>query len=89
MQGPVDRSYREYRSRCGETDATAWRMLAALAVAEFLGMTLWFSATAVTPVLVDEFGMSADACGVAHHGRAGGIRRRHARRARSRISPTS
>ena len=33
-------------------------MLAALAVAEFLGMTLWFSATAVTPVLVDEFGMS-------------------------------
>jgi MFS family permease len=33
-------------------------MLAALAVAEFFGMTLWFSATAVTPVLVDEFGMS-------------------------------
>jgi MFS family permease len=37
----------------------AWRMLAALAIAEFLGMTLWFSATAVTPVLVEEFGMSA------------------------------
>ena len=34
-------------------------MLAALAVAEFFGMTLWFSATAVTPVLVDEFQMSA------------------------------
>ena len=34
-------------------------MLAALAVAEFLGMTLWFSATAVTPVLVAEFGMSS------------------------------
>jgi MFS family permease len=33
-------------------------MLAALATAEFLGMTLWFSATAVTPVLVDEFRMS-------------------------------
>jgi MFS family permease len=33
-------------------------MLAALAIAEFLGMTLWFSATAVTPVLVAEFGMS-------------------------------
>jgi MFS family permease len=33
-------------------------MLAALAVAEFFGMTLWFSATAVTPVLVDEFHMS-------------------------------
>jgi MFS family permease len=36
----------------------AWQMLGALAVAEFLGMTLWFSATAVTPVLVDEFQMS-------------------------------
>ena len=35
-------------------------MLAALAVAEFFGMTLWFSATAVTPVLVDEFAMSAE-----------------------------
>src|SRR5688500_15915693 len=37
----------------------AWLMLAALAVAEFLGMTLWFSATAVTPVLVADFGMSS------------------------------
>jgi MFS family permease len=35
-------------------------MLAALAVAEFFGMTLWFSATAVTPVLVGEFGMSPE-----------------------------
>jgi MFS family permease len=35
-------------------------MLAALAVAEFFGMTLWFSATAVTPVLVSEFRMSSD-----------------------------
>lgn len=34
-------------------------MLAALAVAEFLGMTLWFSATAVTPLLVDELAMSS------------------------------
>jgi MFS family permease len=33
-------------------------MLALLAVAEFLGMTLWFSATAVTPALALEFGMS-------------------------------
>ena len=38
-------------------------MLAALAVAEFFGMTLWFSATAVTPVLVDEFAMSAERAG--------------------------
>jgi MFS family permease len=35
-------------------------MLAALATAEFFGMTLWFSATAVTPVLVDEFALSAE-----------------------------
>jgi MFS family permease len=35
-------------------------MLIALAVAEFFGMTLWFSATAVTPVLVHEFRMSAE-----------------------------
>ena len=34
-------------------------MLAALAIAEFLGMSLWFSATAVTPMLIDEFGMSS------------------------------
>jgi MFS family permease len=35
----------------------AWRMLAALAVAEFLGMTLWFSATAVTPRLVEAYAL--------------------------------
>jgi MFS family permease len=34
-------------------------MLAALAVAEFLGMTLWFSATAVTPRLVEAFSLDA------------------------------
>jgi MFS family permease len=33
-------------------------MLARLAVGEFLGMTLWFSATAVTPSLVREFDLS-------------------------------
>src|SRR5262245_28808366 len=38
----------------------AWSMLAALAMAEFLGMTLWFSATAVTPALVEEFHMSPE-----------------------------
>ena len=38
---------------------TAWRILAVVCVAEFLGMTLWFSATAVTPALVREFDMSA------------------------------
>jgi MFS family permease len=38
-------------------------MLAALAVAELFGMTLWFSATAVTPVLVEEFQMAPDRAG--------------------------
>lgn len=33
----------------------ATRMLALVALAEFLGMTLWFSATAATPALVAEF----------------------------------
>lgn len=36
----------------------AWRMLAALAVAELLGMSLWFSATAVTPSLATSFALS-------------------------------
>jgi len=38
--------------------ATAWRMLAVVSVAQFLGMTLWFSATAVTPRLIEEFGIT-------------------------------
>jgi hypothetical protein len=33
-------------------------MLGLLAAGEFLGMTLWFSATAVTPALVAEFRLS-------------------------------
>ena len=33
-------------------------MLTVLALAEFLGMTLWFSATAVTPALVEQFQVS-------------------------------
>jgi MFS family permease len=37
---------------------TAWRMLGALAVAELLGMSLWFSATAVTPSLSQAFALS-------------------------------
>jgi MFS family permease len=38
--------------------APAWKMLAVVSLAQFLGMTLWFSATAVTPLLVDEFHIS-------------------------------
>jgi MFS family permease len=33
-------------------------MLAVVSLAQFLGMTLWFSATAVTPLLVHEFSIS-------------------------------
>ena len=33
----------------------AWRMLGIVSLAQFLGMTLWFSATAVTPLLIDHF----------------------------------
>jgi MFS family permease len=36
----------------------AWRMLGALALAELLGMSLWFSATAVTPSLAEAFALS-------------------------------
>jgi len=35
------------------------RMLALVAVAEFLGMTLWFSATAAAPAVAQEFAMGA------------------------------
>jgi MFS family permease len=37
----------------------AWKMLGVVSLAQFLGMTLWFSATAVTPLLVYEFNISA------------------------------
>ena len=36
-----------------------WRILAALALAELLGLALWFSASAVTPALAAEWGLSA------------------------------
>lgn len=35
-------------------------MLGVVSLAQFLGMTLWFSATAVTPLLIDEFNISPD-----------------------------
>lgn len=40
--------------------APAWRMLAALAAAELLGMSLWFSATAVTASLANAFRLTPD-----------------------------
>lgn len=39
--------------------ATAWRMLGVLAVAELLGMSLWFSASAVAPGLATVFALTA------------------------------
>jgi MFS family permease len=33
----------------------AWKMLGVVSLAQFLGMTLWFSATAVTPLLIEQF----------------------------------
>jgi len=40
------------------TTASAWKMLAVVSVAQFLGMTLWFSATAVTPLLIADFNIA-------------------------------
>jgi MFS family permease len=40
-------------------DSAAPRMLRRVALAEVLGMTLWFSATAAAPAIVREFGMAA------------------------------
>ena len=39
-------------------DRMKWRILFALSIAELLGMTLWFSATAVTPALAVEWQLS-------------------------------
>ena len=36
----------------------AWKMLAVVSLAQFLGMTLWFSATAVTPLLSEHFNIA-------------------------------
>lgn len=45
-------------SSAAQDSPRAWRMLSALAVAELLGMSLWFSATAVTPSLAAAFALS-------------------------------
>lgn len=37
---------------------TAWRMVGLLSLAELLGMTLWFSATAVAPAMIAELRMT-------------------------------
>ena len=46
-------------SHDADTPAGAWGQLVVIALAEFLGMTLWFSATAVTPALSRELQLTA------------------------------
>ena len=49
----------EFTNRPESVDGrVAWRMVALLSVAELLGMTLWFSATAVAPSMIAEFRMT-------------------------------
>ena len=40
--------------------ASAWKMLGVVSLAQFLGMTLWFSATAITPRLIAEYDIAPD-----------------------------
>lgn len=40
------------------TSTSAWKMLVVVCLAQFLGMTLWFSATAVTPLLIAHFNIA-------------------------------
>jgi MFS family permease len=44
-------------------DARRWRMLALVALAELLGMSVWFAANAVAPQLADRWGTSASQAG--------------------------
>ena len=45
------------------TSPRAWRMLALIAVAELLGMSVWFAANAVAPQLVSRWHLSASEAG--------------------------
>jgi len=42
-----------------DTDPKRWRVLALLSLAELLGMSLWFSASAIGPELQSQWGLSA------------------------------
>lgn len=46
-----------------EAGATRWRILAILAVAELMGMALWFTGSAVGPQLKTQFGLSTSQVG--------------------------
>ncbi|CAN5638287.1 MFS transporter [soil metagenome] len=47
----------------GDSDPRKWRALALLGSAELLGMSLWFSASAVSPQLAAAWGLSASEAG--------------------------
>ncbi len=47
----------------GDTDPGKWRALTLLGTAELLGMSLWFSASAVAPQLAEIWGLSASESG--------------------------
>ncbi|HYE85233.1 MAG TPA: MFS transporter [Vicinamibacterales bacterium] len=48
------------RAQGAQAAQGAWRMLGVVSLAQFLGMTLWFSATAVTPLLIDHFSIAPE-----------------------------
>jgi len=48
-------------SPTGNDTSLRWRTLALLAIAELLGMSLWFSGSAVVPALTSEWNLSEDA----------------------------
>ena len=47
----------------GDSDPRRWRALALLGTAELLGMSLWFSASAVSPQIAELWGLSASEAG--------------------------
>src|SRR5256886_8523431 len=51
------------RSSSDQAPISRWRTLALLAIAELLGMSLWFSGSAVVPSLIREWRLSETAAG--------------------------
>ncbi|HXI61480.1 MAG TPA: MFS transporter, partial [Pyrinomonadaceae bacterium] len=52
-----------FQSSTNTVNGSHWRTLALLAIAELLGMSLWFSGSAVVPALTREWGLSETAAG--------------------------
>ena len=47
-------------SRTGDTDPRRWRALALVSLAVLLGMSVWFTASAVAPVLENRWDLSSN-----------------------------